>query len=107
MASITINNLSSAANIRNVSNNVLPIYQGNDNDGDTFKIAPDNLVKQTLNIPDSGGSSSKYLNQQGNWTTPPDNNTTYGLATLNSAGLMSTAQVETLNSFAGKDHAAT
>lgn len=107
MASITINNLNSAANIRNVNNNVLPIYQGNDNDGDTFKITPNNLVKQTLNIPESGGSGSKYLNQQGNWTTPPDNNTTYGLATLNNEGLMSTAHVETLNSFAGKDHAAT
>ena len=107
MASITINNLGSAANIRNVSNNVLPIYQGNDTDGDTFKITPDNLVKQTLNIPNSGGSAGKYLNQQGQWTTPPDNNTTYALASVNNNGLMSTAQVNTLNGLTNKDHVAT
>ena len=106
MASITINNLDSAANINNVINNAVPIYQGNDNDGDTFKIAPLDLVKQSLNIPNSGGSEGKYLNQQGRWTVPPDNNTTYGLATLNDPGLMSTAQVQTLNSFAGKDQPA-
>lgn len=107
MASITINNLSPATNLENESNNVLPIYQGNDNDGDTFKITPDKLVKQTLKIPEAGGNANKYLNEQGKWTIPPDSNTTYGLATLNDPGLMSTTQVQQLNSLATKDHAAT
>ena len=38
--------------------------------------------------PDTTAGSSKYLREDGTWTTPPDTNTTYSNATSSSAGLM-------------------
>ena len=38
--------------------------------------------------PDTTAGSSKYLREDGTWTTPPDTNTTYDNATASKAGLM-------------------
>ena len=95
MASITINNLSSAADINRQNNNVLPIYQGTDGEGDTYKITPKNLVNQVLDIPSSGGNATMYLNQTGKWSTPA--NTTYADVTTTSHGLLTAADKIKLN----------
>ena len=87
----------------------MPIYQGDDSTGDTYKITPSNLVAKTLDIPEeylqniknivtpSGSlSANKFLNQLGEWATPIDTNTTYGLATSSANGLMTAAHYSTV-----------
>lgn len=109
MASITINNLNASTKNIRTGNNVLPIYQGDDSTGDTYKITPSNLVAKTLDIPEeylpniknivtpSGNlSANKFLNQLGEWVTPIDTNTTYGLATSSANGLMTSAHYSTV-----------
>ena len=105
MASITINNLNASTKNIRTGNNVLPIYQGDDSTGDTYKITPTNLVANTLDIPAEYlqniknvviPSGNKFLNQLGEWATPIDTNTTYGLATSSANGLMTSAHYSTV-----------
>lgn len=42
-------------------------------------------------LPKLDGATTKYLNGNGGWTTPPDTNTTYNDATTSASGLMSSA----------------
>ena len=102
MATITINGLNASTTDVKDINSVLPLYQGDDNTGDTFKITPADLVGQTLGLsssqldkvknivaPTGSLSEDKYLNQLGEWT--PVANTTYAVATQSADGLMSSA----------------
>lgn len=102
MATITINGLNASTTDVKDINSVLPLYQGDDNTGDTFKITPANLVGQTLGLsssqldkvknivaPTGSLSEDKYLNQLGEWA--PVANTTYAVATQSTDGLMSSA----------------
>ena len=102
MATITINGLNASTTDVKDINSVLPLYQGDDNTGDTFKISPADLVGQTLGLsssqlnkvknivaPTGSLREDKYLNQLGEWV--PVANTTYAVATQSTDGLMSSA----------------
>lgn len=51
------------------------------------------VVSTTANglAPKCGGTTTKFLRDDGTWATPPDTNTTYGLASPTSPGLISAA----------------
>ena len=48
----------------------------------------------------ASGSNTKYLRGDGTWQTPPDTNTTYGVATTSSNGLMSSTDKSKLDGIA-------
>lgn len=50
------------------------------------------VVSTTANglAPKCGGTTTKFLRDDGTWATPPDTNTTYGNASASAAGLVST-----------------
>lgn len=50
--------------------------------------------------PKRGGTTTKFLRDDGTWATPPDTNTTYSAATTSAAGLMSAADKTKLDGIA-------
>lgn len=50
--------------------------------------------------PKRGGTTTKFLRDDGTWATPPDTNTTYSAATTSANGLMTSTMVTKLNGIA-------
>lgn len=50
--------------------------------------------------PSTTAGTTKYLREDGTWSVPPDNNTTYNAATQSAAGLMSAADKKKLDGIA-------
>ena len=50
--------------------------------------------------PKRGGTTTKFLRDDGTWATPPDTNTTYSAATTSANGLMSSSDKTKLNGIA-------